>query len=62
MNIDDLERTIRHADDNVLVPKCEWLPELKWAVAKIRQQERNDYREPLPPLTGVAPDDEPVEA
>lgn len=62
MNIADLEKTIRHAKDSVLVPKVEWLPELEWAVARIRQMERNDYREPLPPLTGSAPDDEPEAA
>lgn len=39
-----------------------WCKALEFAVAGWEASERNDWQERLPPLTGTAPDDEPVEA
>lgn len=62
MDLAEIDETIRamEQDGRTFSAFHELLPMLRYQRAMIRQLERNDYREPLPPLTGESPDDEVV--
>jgi hypothetical protein len=63
MTRDDCKKLIKYYRiDHSVVSDHEWCRALEFAVAGWDGCERNDYRAPLPPLTGPAPDDEPEAA